>query len=222
MILWKGQNGGTAEIIGIVGDMRERGLSVDPTLAVYMPYYGAAWNPVNFVVHTSGTPTDVVPELRALIAAVDSDLPIANVETLDELVIGSVSVDRFNALLLTAFATVALLLALAGVYGVLAYTVRQRTGEIGVRLALGAGTRGILRLVIRQGMRPVILGIAIGLLGSVGLSRYLESLLFGVTPTDATTLIAVPLLLTVAAIIACYIPAVRAMRTDPIVALRNE
>ncbi|MGD8816545.1 MAG: ABC transporter permease, partial [Acidobacteriota bacterium] len=193
MVLWKGQNGGTAEIIGIVGDMRERGLSLDPTLVVYMPYYGAAWNPVNFVLHTTGTPTDLVPELRALLAAVDPDLPIANVETLDELVIGSVSVDRFNALLLTAFATVALLLALAGVYGVLAYTVRQRTGEIGVRLALGAGTREILRLVIRQGMRPVILGIALGMAGSVALSRYLESLLFGITPTDATTLIIVPL-----------------------------
>jgi len=222
MILWKGQNGGTAEIIGIVGDMRERGLSVDPTLVVYMPYYGAAWNPVNFVLHTTGTPTDVVPELRALLAAVDPDLPIANVQTLDELVIGSVSVDRFNALLLTAFATVALLLALAGVYGVLAYTVRQRTGEIGVRLALGAGTREILRLVIRQGMRPVILGIVLGMAGSVALSRYLESLLFGITPTDATTLIIVPLVLSAAAIIACYIPAARAMRTDPVVALRQE
>jgi len=221
-ILWKGQNDFPAEIIGVAADMRERGLGADPTLVVYMPYYGAGWNPVNFVVHTTGTPTDVVPQLRAILADIDPNLPIANVQTLDEMVQGSVSVSRFNSLLLGVFATVALLLALAGVYGVLAYTVRQRTSEIGVRLALGAGDGEILRLVVRQGMGPVLVGIGIGLAGSIGLSRFLASLLFGIAPTDPTTYIAVPLLLAAAAMIACCVPALRAVRIDPLVALRDE
>jgi len=222
IILWRGQNDFPAEVIGVVGDMRERGLSAEPTLVVYMPYYGAGWNPVNFVLHTSGTPTDVVPQLRGILATIDPDLPIAHIETLDELVLGSVSVSRFNTLLLAAFATVAMLLALAGVYGVLAYSVRQRTAEIGVRLALGAGTREILGLVVRQGMRPVMVGIVIGLAGSLAMTRYLESLLFGVTPTDTATLVVVPMALTCAAVIACYLPALRAVRVDPLVALRDD
>jgi len=221
-ILWRGQNDFPAEIIGVAGNMRERGISADPTLAVYMPYYGAGWNPVNFVLHTTGDAAVVVPALRAILSDIDPDLPIANVQTMDDLVEGSVSVSRFNTLLLGVFAGVALLLALAGIFGVLAYTVRQRTSEIGVRLALGAGSGEILRLIMLQGMRPVLLGIGIGLAGSVALSRFLSSMLFGITPGDPVTYVTVAALLAGAAAIACYLPALRAVRIDPLVALRDE
>jgi putative ABC transport system permease protein len=210
------------EIIGVVGGMRERGLQSDPTLAVYLPYYGDSWSPVNFVVHTAGNPGVIVPNLRTVLAEIDPNLPISNIATLDDLVDTSVAGNRFNMLLLGVFAAVALLLALAGIYGVLAYSVTRRTSEIGVRVALGASHGSVLREIVLQGMRPVAIGIAIGLAGALGLSRFLATLLFGIAPTDPMTYAGVAVLLAVAALAACYMPARRALQVDPVTALREE
>jgi ABC-type antimicrobial peptide transport system permease subunit len=144
------------------------------------------------------------------------------VQTLDEIVSRSVAPRRFNMLLLTIFAGVALLLALVGVYGVLAYSVGRRTAEIGLRVALGATPRSVLALIVGQGMRPILIGIVIGLAGAVAFSRFVASLLFGVKPVDPLTYGTVALLVAFAALLACYVPALRALRVDPVAALRQE
>ena len=222
IILWKGQGQSVAEIIGVAGDMRDWDLAERPSLAVYMPYNGGGRNPATFVVHTTAAPTAIIPIVRSLLAELAPTSPVSNVRTLDELVGESVSTRRFTMLLLAALAAVALLLALGGVYGVLSYSVSRRRTEIGMRMALGASRSSVLRLVISQGMRPVILGLVVGLTGAVALSRYIASLLFGVTRLDAPTYAAVALLLTVAAVLACYLPARDAMKVDVLTALREE
>ena len=211
-----------AEVIGVVGGMRERGPQADPTMVVYMPYYGGSWTPATFIVHTTGNPGAVIPAVRTVLGEIDPNLPISNISSLDDLVTNSVAGNRFNMLLLGIFAGVALLLALAGIYGVLAYTVSQRTSEIGVRVALGASPELVLRQIVLQGMRPVAWGIAIGLVAAIGLSRFLSTLLFGIAPTDPITYGGVALMLAVAALAACYVPARRALRIDPTVALAAE
>jgi len=221
-ILWRGQDEIPAEIIGVVGDMRERGLDTEPTLAVYLPYYGAGWVPIHFVIHTAGEPTAVVPTLRSLLAELDPALPLSDVRSLDDIVSASVAERRFNMLLLAVFAGVALVLAVVGIYGVQAYSVTRRTAEIGVRVALGASARAILRLIVGQGMRPALWGIAVGLLGAFGLSRLLTSLLFGIVPSDPATYAGVAVVLAAAALASCYLPARRALSIDPAVALRDE
>lgn len=220
--LWKGQTVRPAEVIGVVGDMRERGLANEPTLAVYLPYYGGGWSPVQFVVHTSGTQAALATALRSTLAEIDRDLPIANVRSLDEIVSQSVASRRFTMLLLASFACVALVLALAGIYGVLSYTVSRRISEIGVRVALGASHADVLRLVIGQGMRPVVIGITAGLAAAFGLSRLMTSLLYGVTPTDAVTYAGVAALLAMTAMASCYLPARQALRVNVVSALREE
>jgi putative ABC transport system permease protein len=154
--------------------------------------------------------------------AIDKDQPVTNVKTLEEVISQSVAERRFQTLLLLLFAGLALALALVGVYGVISYSVSQRTGEIGLRIALGASRGAILRLVIEQAMLLVIAGIVAGAGGAYGLSRYLTSLLFEVKPTDPLTYSSLALLLSAVALIACYVPARRATRVDPMVALRYE
>ena len=210
------------EIIGVVGNMRERGLENDPTLAVYLPYNLNGWTPVHFVVHTRTEPHSLVPELRALLAQIDSNLPIARVQTLEELITDRVSARRFNALLMSVFAAVALLLALAGIYGVLAYAVSKRTSEIGIRVALGASPEKVLRLVVAQGMRPALVGIVFGLVGALWLARFMESMLYGVETSDPLTYLGVASLFVLATAVSCYLPARRALRVDPVEALRQE
>ena len=222
MILWKGQDNDEAEVIGVVGDMRERGLAADPTLATYLPYRGGGWTPIHVIVHTAGEPAAAVPLLRAALRGVDSNLPLSNVQTLDEVVSESVASMRFVTMLLGSFAGVALLLALAGIYGVIAYSVSRRTAEIGVRLALGASHASVLRLIVGQGMRPVLAGVGAGLAGAFALSRLMESLLFGVTAADPLTYAAVAVLLTSAAVVSCYLPARQALAVDPVSALRDD
>ena len=211
-----------AEIIGVVGGMRERGPQADPTMVVYIPYYGAGWTPVTFMVHTAGDPGAVIPTLRTVLAEIDPNLPISNIAQMDDLMSNSVAGNRFNMLLLGIFAGVALLLALTGIYGVLAYSVTRRTNEIGVRVALGASHGNVLRQIVLQGMRPVVVGIVIGVAGAVGLSRFMSTLLFGVAPTDPVTFAGVAVLLAMAALGACYLPARKALRVDPVAALREE
>jgi putative ABC transport system permease protein len=221
-ILWEGQNNFSGEVIGVVGDMRERGLERDPTLAVYLPYYGAGRSPVNFLVHTAGDPSALITELRPLLAEIDPNLPISDIQRLDEIVDDSVAGRRFNMMLLLSLSGLALALALAGIYGVQSYTVARRTSEIGIRVALGASSGTVIRQIVGQGMLPALIGMTVGALGAFVLSRFLSSMLYGVEPLDPTTYVGVGLILGAAALISCYVPARRAMRVDPVAALREE
>jgi predicted permease len=222
IILWKGQNEDVAEVIGVAGDMRDWDLADAPSLAVYMPYYGGGMTPVHFVVHAAVPPSTLIPSARAILRELAPAIPISRVRTLDDLVGESMAARRFTMVLLVSLAGVALLLALAGVYGVLSYSVSQRRTEIGMRMALGASASSVLRLVISQGMRPVAIGLAMGVAGALALSRYMASLLFGVTPLDAPTYAGVAALLAAAAVLACWFPARGATRVDVLSALREE
>jgi putative ABC transport system permease protein len=219
--LWKGQGNLDAEVIGVVADSRERGPASDPTLTVYLPY-GRNALVSEFVLHTRGNPLAVVPTVRAIAARLDPNLPLADVRSFEEVVYRSLSPQRFNVILLTAFGGLALLLAIIGIYGVLAYTMNRRTAEIGLRVALGASRADILGIVLSQGMRPALVGMLLGALGAWWLSRYLETLLFGIKPFDVFTYVTVAALLLATALIACISPGRRAMRIDPAVALRTE
>jgi len=152
----------------------------------------------------------------------DGDLPVFGVKTMDEYISQSVSTPRFNTTLLSIFAAVALVLTVVGLYGVMSYAVAQRTNEIGIRLALGAQTKDVLSLIIKQGLQLILLGLAIGLLVAVALMKIISGLLFGVTTKDPFTFVAVAVVLTFIALLACYVPARRATRVDPLEALRYE
>jgi predicted permease len=210
-----------AEVIGVVADSRERGPAADPTLSVYLPY-GRNALVSEFVLHTRGNPLAVAPTVRAIVARLDPNLPVADVRSFEEVVQRSLSPQRFNVILLTAFGGLALLLATTGIYGVLAYTMNRRTAEIGLRVALGASRTNVLGIVLSQGMRPALVGMLLGALGAWWLSRYLETLLFGIKPFDVFTYVAVAALLLATALIACILPGRRVMRIDPAVALRTE
>jgi putative ABC transport system permease protein len=177
---------------------------------------------MQFAIHTAGNPTALTSTLRSILKELDPNLPLSNVQTMDEVVSQSVAPRRFNMFLITIFASVALLLALVGVYGVLAYSVGRRTAEIGLRVALGATPGKVLTLIVGQGMRPIFMGIGIGLVGALALSRFGSSLLFGVKAADPVTYGAVTLLVIAAALLSCYVPARRALRVDPVAALRQE
>jgi putative ABC transport system permease protein len=210
-----------AEVIGIVADSRERGPANGPTLTVYLPY-GRNAIVSEFVLHTRGNPLAVAPTVRAIVAGLDSDLPVADVRSFEEVVHRSLSPQRFNVIVLTSFGGLALLLATTGIYGVLAYTMSRRTAEIGLRVALGARRIDVLGMVLSQGMRPALVGMLLGALGAWWLSRYLGTLLFGIKPFDVFTYVTVAALLLATALIACILPGRRAMRIDPAVALRTE
>src|SRR6266404_9636794 len=173
-------------------------------------------------VSTTGNPLSVITEVRAEVKALDSDLPLTNVETMQEHMRLLLGPARLLALLSSAFGVLALLLAAIGLYGVMAYIVGNRTHEIGIRMALGAQTSGVLRLIVRQGMQLALAGVALGLIAAFALTRVLKSVLYGVGATDPLTFISVAVLLLAVALLACYIPARRATRVDPLVALRYE
>jgi putative ABC transport system permease protein len=222
MIVWKGQGDRRARIVGVVGNMRERGLDMQPTLAVYFPYRGTGWTPAQLVLNATTPTAALVPALRAVMASIDRDVPISDVQTFDEIVDASVASRRFTMTLLASFALLALLLALGGIYGVLAYNVARRTAEIGVRMALGAGAGSVLRLIVGQGLRPVLAGVCVGLLAAGALSQLMTGLLFGVTPTDFVTYALVATSIVVASVAACLVPARKAVRVDVMSALRSE
>lgn len=221
-LLWKGQTERPAEVIGVVGNMRERGIDDDPTRAVYFTYNGTGWSPMHLVIHTADNPEALLPDLRSLLADIDPDLPISNVTNFETMVGDSIAARRFNMLLLTVFSGVALFLALAGIFGVQAYSVTRQTAEIGVRVALGASSGQVLRHIIRGGMRPAVIGIGCGIIGALILARLMTGLLFGITADDPITYLIVALLLALTAYISCYLPARRALRIDPVAALREE
>jgi len=208
------------EIIGVVGDIRHHGLEIQPSPAMYLPRSGGS--STNLVIRAHGDPTNLAAAVRREVKAIDPDQPIAAVKTMDEWLSTATAGPRYRTLLLALFALVAAILASTGIYGVMSYSVNQRTREIGVRMALGARRLDVLKLVIRQGMILVILGVAIGLGGAVALTRVMSTLLFQVTPKDPLTFTVVGLFLTLVALVACYIPARRATKVDPLVALRYE
>ena len=211
------------EIIGIVGDVRHESLDVESGAEYYVPYTQAPEPAMSLVVRSSADdPASLAGSVRAVIKQIDKDQYVATIQPMTKLVAESVARRRFNALLTGLFAGVALLLASIGIFGVLNYTVAQRTQEIGLRVALGAQTRDVLRLVLGQGVRLILFGLALGLAASLALTRVLAGMLFGVTPTDPFTFVAVSFLLAGVALLACYIPARRATKVDPLVALRYE
>lgn len=210
------------EIVGVVGDVRQLKLESEAPPLAYVPHPQSVWSFISLLVHPTGEPQMVAGALRQAVAAVDKDLGVAGPTTLDATLADSIAERRVLMTLLGVFAGLALLLAAVGIYGVIAYSVAQRTHELGIRMALGAETRDVLRLVLGQGMKVTLLGVALGLLASFALTRLMEKLLFDVSATDQWTFVLVPLLLVVVALLACYLPARRATQVDPLVALRHE
>jgi putative ABC transport system permease protein len=210
------------EIIGVVGDVKQEGLGADVAPAAYVSVAQSPFDVLTFVVRTEVDPESVVAAARNEVTAVDKDLPIFEVKTLDQHVSESVAQPHFNTLLLGIFAGMALALAAVGLYGVIAYSVVQRTHEFGVRMALGAERQDVLRMVVGRGMMLTLAGVGIGLAGALALTRFLESLLFGIRPNDAPTFAGVFLVMLTVALLASYVPARRATKVDPLVALRYE
>jgi len=213
-------------VIGVVADVRQMGVDAPVKAEMYLPYqqHGSDWwsAPYNLAIRVSGDPMSLVAAVSSEIHAVDPDQPISVIATMAKLLGEETEQRRVGMILLATFAGMALLLAALGIYGALAYFVAQRTQEIGVRMALGAQTRDVLKMVARQGMRLTLFGVVIGLIGALALARLMKSLLFGVSATDPLTFAAIVALLVLVALLACYIPARRATKVDPMVALRCE
>ena len=211
------------EVVGVVGDVRGNSLSGSlqfPT--VYVPYWRRAFSEVTIAVKTADDPLATFALVRQVIRRLDSELPIPDMKTMDDVVMASVAPRQFQMRLVLLFGVIALLLAALGVYGVVSYSVAQRTGEMGLRMALGAAPRTVARSVLRQAMLPVAVGLAAGLVAAVGAGRAIRAMLFDVTPMDPATLLSVTAVLLTVGLLACYLPARRAMRVDPLVALRTE
>ncbi|HKY27252.1 MAG TPA: ABC transporter permease [Pyrinomonadaceae bacterium] len=211
-----------SEIVGVVANVRSLELKEEPKPEIYLSsLQDPSWG-MSLVIRTTTEPEALAPTVRQAVTEVDKSVPISEVKAMDHVVAESVMQPRFNMVLLTLFSSIALLLSAAGIYGVTAYSVTQRTHELGIRLALGAQLRDVLALIMRQGMIVILIGLVIGLAASFAFMRLLRSLLFGVTLTDPVTFAAISLLLTVVALLACYIPARRATKVDPVIALRYE
>ncbi|HEX8775378.1 MAG TPA: ABC transporter permease [Pyrinomonadaceae bacterium] len=209
-------------IIGVVGDIRHVDLNSEIRPMVYWTHPELAYSSMTIVLRTAGEPMSLAAATQREIQAIDPDQPVSDIRTMEQLLSASVARTRFNALLLALFAGLALILASVGIYGVMAYSVVQRTREIGIRIALGAEARDVVRMIVGQGMILTLVGIGLGLVAAFALTRLMSSLLFGVSATDPLTFAVVSLLLSAVAFLACYIPARRATKVDPMVALRYE
>lgn len=211
-------------IVGVVGDVKHFGLDLPELPGLYSPYPQAApWKRwMTLVARTQSDPSGMTQAVKEQIWRVDSQLPLTKVQTMHEVAAASFAARRFNMLLLAIFAGLALVLAAVGIYGVMSYAVTQRTKEIGIRMALGAQASDVLKLIVRNGMTLTLIGTAAGLAGALALTRLMTSMLFGVTPTDVRTFATVSLVLIVVAFLACYLPARRATKVDPLLALRYE
>ena len=210
------------EVVGIVADVKHFGLESQTKPEIYVPYFIDPWPFMTIVVRSSSDLASLSAAIRDQVWSVDKDIPIPNIRTMDQLLSTSVARPRFNMLLLGVFAVIALVLSAVGVYGVMSYSVVQRTHEIGIRMALGAAKPDVLKLVVVQGLKLLLIGIGLGLLAALALTRVLTSMLFGVEPTDPATFAMISVLLACVALTACIVPARRATKVDPIVALRYE
>lgn len=217
-----GKADSTSEIIGVVGDVKHRNLWQAPDPESYVPYDQEPIGAMDMVIRTAGDPMILLPAIRAKVLALDAELPIYKAQRMEEYVAASVAQRRLTSVLCSIFAGAGLLLAVIGLFGVMSYSVAQRTHEIGVRVAVGAEKDDILRMILREGMAITLVGIGTGLLGAFALSSVLKSQLFGVSATDPLTLTVVIVSLATVALVACAIPARRATRVDPMVALRYE
>ena len=211
------------QVVGVVKDVRQLELTADPKPQLYLPYKQRGFfEPRDLVVKTEVDPASLAATVRKTVWEIDKDQPVSHIRTMEEILLDSIARQRFSMLLLAIFAGVALILAAVGIYGVMSYSVAQRTHEIGIRMALGAQTSAVLKLAVGYGMKLVVAGIVIGLIAAFALTRVMSTLLFGVTATDPVTFGVISLLLIVVAAIASYIPARRATKVDPIIALRYE
>jgi len=209
-------------IVGVVRDVKQYGVDKESTMQLYLPEAQLPVSWLSLVVRSAGDPAQTLGAIRSEIRGVDPDQAVFEVATMDGLLAEAIAKRRFVMLLLAGFAALALALAAIGIYGVMGYTVAQRTQEIGVRMALGAQTGDVLKLVVGQGMRLAFGGVVIGLGAAYGLTRLMTTLLFSVKATDPLTFGVIALLLMAVALLACYIPARRATKVDPMVALRCE
>jgi putative ABC transport system permease protein len=213
---------GEMTVVGVVGNIRHDGLSQDTEAEFYVPYLQLPGNSMQLAVRTAVDPDSIVSAVRAQVRHVDPDQPLYHVATLQQVLSESLAPRRFNMLLLGIFAGIALALATIGIYGVMAFSVTERTHEIGIRMALGAKRSDVLGMVVRQGLKLALIGMALGVAGAWALTSFLASFLFGVAPRDPATFVLVSLALVAVSILACYIPARRATHVDPMVALRYE
>jgi putative ABC transport system permease protein len=209
-------------IVGVVGDVKQSTLEVETTPHTYEPFLQNTGSSLNVAIRASGEPVTLSSALRSTIWALDSQLAVAQIQTMDQVISESTTPRRFNLLLLAGFASLALSLSAIGIYGVIAHSVVRRVHEIGVRMALGAQRRDVMRLVVGQGLLLVGIGVLVGTLGTLALTRSLESFLYGIRATDPVTFAGVVVILGGVALVACYIPARRATKVDPIIALRYE
>jgi putative ABC transport system permease protein len=213
-------------IVGVVGDVKYSGLDSGSGPTLYVPYNENGWvmwsREMYLVVRSSGNASDIVPAIRTQLASMDSTIPLAQIRTMDQLLDESLVQQRFRTWLVSGFATIALLLAAMGIYALISYSVSQRTREIGVRIALGAQRRNVLGMVIREGLQLLMFGLLLGLVGALLVTRIIRSLLYSTSPTDVLSFVAPSLMLLAVALLACYIPARRAAKIDPMVALRYE
>jgi putative ABC transport system permease protein len=209
-------------IVGVVPSVKNRKLDENTKPYVYLP--AAQWvsGDMSLVVRSLNDPAALIPAIRQQLASLDPELPFSGVRTLEQAVARTLSAKRLTNLLFATFAVTALLLAIIGIYGVMSLNIGSRTGEFGIRMALGAQSRDVLKLVLGQGMKLTVVGVLAGLGGALALMRLMKTLFFGVSATDPLTFIAIAALMTFVALLACYLPARRATRVDPMVALRHE
>jgi putative ABC transport system permease protein len=216
------KNPDVCEIVGVVGDARHIGPDAESRAQTYFSHLQSPGNQMSLIVRTVANPLNLTSAVRAEVRAIDAAQPVYDVQTLEQLVSQSIAPRRFAMLLLGAFAIVALALGAIGIYGVISYAVSKRTHEMGIRMALGARGHDVLGLVVRQGMKLTLIGIAAGLAGALAVTRVLQSLLFEVKPFDPLIFLWVTLTLTAVALLACWLPARRAAKVDPMEALRYE
>ncbi len=223
IVMGRDENPRYLTVLGVVGRVKMDGLGQDSKrVQGYFPFLQIPSSDMTVILKAAGDPNQLIAAVRQQVKAIDPDQPIYSVRTMHEIRAESVAPERLNLMLLSIFAGIALVLAIVGIYGVMSYSVTQRTHEIGIRMAIGAQPRDVFRMVIGQGMMLAMIGVAIGLVGAFGLTRLMTTMLFGVEPTDPTTFAAIATLLTLVALVACYVPGRRATKVDPVVSLRYE
>jgi putative ABC transport system permease protein len=210
-------------IVGVVGRVKMEGLTRDSNrVQGYFPFAQVPFNGMTVVIKSSGDPNQLVTAARQQVKSVDMDQPIYNVRTMENIRSESIASERLNLTLFSIFAAIALILAVVGIYGVMSYSVTQRTHEIGIRMAIGAQPSDVFRMVLSQGMTLAVIGVALGLIGAYGLTRFMTTMLFDVQPTDPATFVVIAVLLVAVALAACYLPGRRATKVEPVVSLRYE